>query len=155
MCQQVQILSIFENSFCKLENPKKILQKINFRHLSGLPVRRLRTHAAAITCVKFNEDSSVAISGSRDNTIQCFDIRNRIQEPIQTLKEAKDCITSVIVNEHKIISSSLDGCIRHYDLRAGQMTCDKIGIPVICLTQTSDEQCLLSKLINSQYLTYF
>lgn len=35
---------------------------------TGLPVRRLRTHAGAVSCVKFNEDSSVAISGSRDNT---------------------------------------------------------------------------------------
>lgn len=63
---------------------------------------------------------------------------------MQTLKEAKDCITALVVNEHKIISASLDGCVRHYDLRAGQLTCDKIGIPVISLTQTSDEQCLLA-----------
>lgn len=36
---------------------------------TGLPVRRLRTHAGAVSCVKFNEDSSVAISGGRDNTV--------------------------------------------------------------------------------------
>lgn len=76
---------------------------------TGLPVRRLRTHAAGVTCVKFNEDSTVAISGSRDNTVQCFDIRSRAQEPIQALRDAKDCITSLIVSDHKIISSSLDG----------------------------------------------
>ena len=76
---------------------------------TGLPVRRLRTHAAGVTCVKFNEDSTVAISGSRDNTVQCFDIRSRAQEPIQALRDAKDCITSLIVSDHTIISSSLDG----------------------------------------------
>ncbi|CRL01277.1 CLUMA_CG014299, isoform B [Clunio marinus] len=111
---------------------------------TGLPVRRLRTHAGAVSCVKFNEDSSVAISGSRDNTVQCFDIRTRALEPIQTLKEAKDCITGLIVTEHKIISSSLDGCIRHYDLRAGELTCDKVGEPITAVTMTSDEQCVLA-----------
>jgi mitogen-activated protein kinase organizer 1 len=60
------------------------------------------------------------------------------------LKEAKDCITGLIVTEHKIISSSLDGCVRHYDLRAGEMTCDKIGEPITSLAMTSDEQCLLA-----------
>lgn len=111
---------------------------------TGLPVRRLRTHAGAVSCVKFNEDSSVAVSGSRDNTVQCFDIRSRAFEPIQAMKEAKDCITGLIVTEHKIISSSLDGCIRHYDLRAGEMTCDKIGEPITAMSMTRDEQCILA-----------
>lgn len=111
---------------------------------TGLPVRRLRTHDGAVSCVKFNEDSSVAVSGSRDNTVQCFDIRSRAFEPIQAMKEAKDCITGLIVTEHKIISSSLDGCIRHYDLRAGEMTCDKIGEPITAMSMTRDEQCILA-----------
>lgn len=111
---------------------------------TGLPVRRLRTHASAVSCVKFNEDSSVAVSGSRDNTVQCFDIRSRALEPIQALKEAKDCITGLIVTEHKIISSSLDGCIRYYDLRAGELTCDKIGEPITSMSMTRDEQCILA-----------
>jgi mitogen-activated protein kinase organizer 1 len=110
---------------------------------TGLPVRRLRTHASAVTCVKFNEDSSVAISGSRDNTVQFFDIRSRALEPIQTLKEAKDCITGLIVCEHKIISSSLDGCVRIYDLRAGELTCDNVHEPITAMSITSDEQCVL------------
>lgn len=113
-------------------------------HISGLPVRRLRTHAAAVLCVKFNEDSSVAVSGSRDNSVQLFDIRSRALEPIQKLTDAKDCITSLIVHGHKIISSSLDGIIRHYDIRVGQLTSDKIGIPITYLSITSDEQCLLA-----------
>lgn len=63
---------------------------------------------------------------------------------MQTLKEAKDCITGLFVTEHKIISSSLDGCIRHYDLRAGEMTCDKIGESITAMSMTSDEQCILA-----------
>lgn len=111
---------------------------------TGLPVRRLRTHAGSVSCVRFNEDSSVAISGSRDNSVQCFDIRSRALEPIQTMKEAKDCITGLIVTDHKIISSSLDGCIRHYDLRAGEMTCDKLCEPITSMSMAKDEQCILA-----------
>jgi mitogen-activated protein kinase organizer 1 len=111
---------------------------------TGLPVRRLRTHAAGVTCVRFNEESNVAISGSRDNTVQCFDIRSRALEPIQTLKHAKDCITGLHVSQHKIISSSLDGSIRYYDLRAGELVCDSISEPITTMSMTSDEQCVLA-----------
>lgn len=60
------------------------------------------------------------------------------------MKEAKDCITGVIVTPHKIISSSLDGCIRQYDIRAGELTSDKIGEPITHICLTRDEQCILA-----------
>lgn len=88
---------------------------------TGLPVRRIRTHLSHVTCVRFNYDSTVAISGSRDNSVQCYDIRSRSLQPIQVLKEAKDCITDLIITENKIISASLDGHIRYYDIRAGSI----------------------------------
>jgi len=88
--------------------------------MTALPVRRLRTHVASVTCCKFNLESTVAITGSRDNSVQMFDIRSRSMEPIQSLRQAKDCITDLIVTDHKIISSSLDGHIRYYDIRAGK-----------------------------------
>jgi mitogen-activated protein kinase organizer 1 len=112
--------------------------------VTGVQIRRIKNHAAGITCVKFSEDSKVAVSGSRDNTVQCFDIRSRSLQPFQTLKEAKDCITGLLVTENNIITSSLDGYIRNYDIRAGEMTCDKIGIPITSLAITNDEQCLLA-----------
>lgn len=111
---------------------------------TGQPVRRLRLHAGGVSCVKFNEDSSIAVSGSKDHTLMCWDIRTRRLEPIQVMKDAKDCITAIVINDHKIIASSLDGCIRHYDIRAGELTCDKIGIPVTYIVQTKDEQCLVA-----------
>lgn len=65
-------------------------------------------------------------------------------EPIQTLKQAKDCVTGLHVSQHKIITSSLDGCIRHYDLRAGELICDTVGEPITAMSMTSDEQCVLA-----------
>lgn len=111
---------------------------------TGQPLRRLRCHAGGVKCVRFNEDSSIAISGSRDNTVMCWDIRTRKLEPIQIMKDASDCITSVITNDRKIITSSLDGCVRHYDIRAGELICDKVGEPITYIVQTKDEQCILA-----------
>lgn len=111
---------------------------------TGQPVRRLRGHAGGVKCVSFNEDSSIAISGGRDNAVFCWDIRTRRLEPVQMMREAKDCITSVLSNENKIITSSLDGCVRCYDIRVGEMTCDKVGVPITYLNMTQDEQCLLA-----------
>ncbi|XP_030383716.1 WD repeat domain-containing protein 83 isoform X1 [Scaptodrosophila lebanonensis] len=111
---------------------------------TGLPVRRLRSHAGGVRCVRFNEDSSIAISGGRDNAVMCWDIRTRRLEPVQVMKEARDCITTVLTNDHKIFAASLDGCVRHYDIRVGEMTCDKIGEPVTYLALTRDEQCLVA-----------
>uniref|UniRef100_A0A1A9WNY8 WD repeat domain-containing protein 83 n=1 Tax=Glossina brevipalpis TaxID=37001 RepID=A0A1A9WNY8_9MUSC len=111
---------------------------------TGRPIRRLRGHAGGVKCVCFNEDSSVAISGGRDNAVFCWDVRTRRLEPIQMMREAKDCISSVISNDHMIIASSLDGCIRCYDIRAGELMCDKLDVPITYMTMTRDEQCLLA-----------
>jgi len=51
----------------------------------GRVKRRLRQHAAAVNCVEYNEDSSVVVSGSNDNTVCCWDTRSRNNSPIQVL----------------------------------------------------------------------
>lgn len=111
---------------------------------TGVPVRRLRGHAGGVKCVCFNEDSSIAISGGRDNAVACWDIRTRSLEPIQKMRDAKDCITSVLTNERYIITSSLDGCVRHYDIRAGELICDEIRLPITYLALSKDDQCVLA-----------
>lgn len=107
------------------------------------PLRRLRCHAGGITCVAFSEDSNVAISGGKDNLVMCWDIRTRKLEPIQTMNDAKDCISRILVNEFEIIVSSFDGCVRRYDVRKGELTCDRVGVSVIDIAQTKDTRCTL------------
>lgn len=107
------------------------------------PLRRLRCHAGGVNCVRLNEDSGLAVSGGKDNLLMCWDIRSRKQEPIQVMNDAKDCITAIIVTDHQIVSASLDGCVRHYDLRSGQLTCDQIGPPIVHMAQTRNGQCVL------------
>lgn len=103
----------------------------------------MRCHAGGVTCIAFSEDSNVAISGGMDNLVMCWDIRTRKLEPIQTMNEAKDGITRIIVNEFEIVVSSLDGCIRRYDLRKGEITCDNVGESIVYISQTKDSKCTL------------
>ncbi|XP_066594428.1 WD repeat domain-containing protein 83 isoform X2 [Prorops nasuta] len=110
---------------------------------TGMPVRRLRGHAGPINTVKFNEESTMAISGSRDNSVMCWDIRSRAQDPVQTLSDAKDAISSIRISDHEILSASFDGKIRRYDIRVGQLSTDNMGDAVTCASFTRDGQCVL------------
>uniref|UniRef100_A0A0V0GC02 WD repeat domain-containing protein 83 n=1 Tax=Triatoma dimidiata TaxID=72491 RepID=A0A0V0GC02_TRIDM len=110
---------------------------------TGKPLRRLRVHVSNVSCVKFNEESSLAFSGSIDNSVMIWDLRAFNFQPVQTLKDAKDSITSLHVSDYEIITGSLDCKIRRYDIRAGSLFMDYIGEPVICASLTQDGQCFI------------
>ena len=57
---------------------------------------------AAVNCVAFNEDSSVVVSGSVDTTVKVWDTRSRAQDPIQTLEEPRDSVTSLDISDHEV-----------------------------------------------------
>ncbi|XP_017774886.1 PREDICTED: WD repeat domain-containing protein 83 isoform X1 [Nicrophorus vespilloides] len=110
---------------------------------TGAPLRRLRGHASGITCVKYNEESSVGISGSLDNTVMIWDLKSRRQEPVQILNQAKDCINSIQVTDHEILTGSVDCSIRRYDIRNRKLHSDFIGAPIMSVNYTSDGQCIV------------
>jgi hypothetical protein len=47
--------------------------------------------------------------------------------PIQVLEDAKDSVTAVQIKNYEIITGSVDGKLRTYDLRAGQLSTDVVG----------------------------
>lgn len=69
----------------------------------------------------------MVVSGSRDNSVMCWDVRSRAQDPAQTLNDAKDSISSVKVSDYEILSSSFDCKIRRYDMRNGELLTDYMG----------------------------
>ena len=92
---------------------------------------------------RFNEDSSIALSGSVDGTVKCWDVKSKRQEPVQTLEECKDTVTSLDVSDHEILVGSADSSVRRYDLRNGQLMTDYVGNPITSVSFTKDGQCLL------------
>lgn len=87
-----------------------------------------------INSVCFNSDASVFASASYDQTAKVWDGRSRSMEPIQVLEGAKDSVTTVYLDESEILTTSVDGCFRTYDLRMGQLRTDHLGSPVASLS---------------------
>ncbi|XP_049795271.1 WD repeat domain-containing protein 83 [Schistocerca nitens] len=111
---------------------------------TGRPLRRLRGHAGRINCICFNEESSIIVSGSQDCTVRCWDIRCRqTRDAEMVLAESSDAVTSLFVTDHEIVTGSLDGRVRRYDVRAGELVTDCVAQPVTCVSQTRDGQCVV------------
>ncbi|NXD32508.1 WDR83 protein, partial [Spelaeornis formosus] len=87
--------------------------------------------------------------GSIDSTVRCWDCRSRRPDPIQVLDEAKDGISSVKLSGHEILTGSVDGRVRRYDLRAGQLCSDYIGSPITSVCFSKDGQCVLAASLDS------
>jgi len=124
---------------------------------TGKIVRNFRgAHAGPVNCVRFNEDSSVAVSGSTDATCKCWDLRSRRMEPVQTLAETGDTVTSIDVSDHEILVGSADGKVRRYDLRNGSLVTDLVGSkPVTSVAFSEDGQSVLVNLCQGQPLRLF
>lgn len=115
---------------------------------TGKILRKYRGHAGTVNCVKYNEDSSVILSGSTDNSVRIWDCKSRKLEPLQVLDEAKDSVTSIQVSDHEILTGSADGYFRRYDLRTGRMHADFIGKAVSSVSFTKDGQCVLASTLD-------
>ena len=73
------------------------------------------------------EDGSVVVSGSYDATVRLWDCKSQSTKPIQVLEEARDSVSSLHLVGHEIVTGSVDGRLRIYDLRMGLIFVDVIG----------------------------
>ncbi|NXE30930.1 WDR83 protein, partial [Ardeotis kori] len=89
------------------------------------------------------------LPGSIDSTVRCWDCRSRRPDPVQVLDEAKDGVSSVKLSDHEILSGSVDGRVRRYDLRAGQLYSDYVGSPITSVCFSKDGQCALAASLDS------
>jgi len=68
-------------------------------------------------------------------------------------EEAKDSVTSVLVSkdsgEGEVITGSVDGKLRRYDLRMGMIYVDIIAQPITSLSQTLDDRAILVSTLDS------
>ena len=67
------------------------------------------------------------LAGSFDATVRLWDCKSQSTKPIQVLDESKDSVSSLHIAGHEIVTGSVDGRVRLYDLRMGQIYVDVIG----------------------------
>jgi mitogen-activated protein kinase organizer 1 len=104
-------------------------------------------HSSRINTVCFaGTEDSVLISGSFDASVRIWDTKSSAQKPIQVLSEAKDSISCVLVNRnggYEIVTGSVDGRVRYYDLRMGRMDTDVLPGPVTSLAAMRGGEAML------------
>lgn len=42
---------------------------------TGQPIRKLRGHSSRINCVRLNAEGTMAVTGSYDSTVRCWDLK--------------------------------------------------------------------------------
>ncbi|RKP24322.1 nuclear mRNA splicing protein [Syncephalis pseudoplumigaleata] len=117
---------------------------------AGEVSRRFSGHLQRVNCVGFNAEATVLFSGSYDATVRAWDLRAASRVPIQVLKDAKDSVASLVVSSHEVLTGSVDGKVRCYDLRMGQLSTDEIGHPVTSVQFTGDGNCLLVSTLDAR-----
>jgi mitogen-activated protein kinase organizer 1 len=107
-------------------------------------IGRFRAHTERINTLAFNSECAILVTGSYDKTVKAWDLKARApRDGIMTLTDFKDSVSSVVVTDHEIIASSIDGTVRTWDLRMGRATCDHICHPVTNISLSNDGNCLL------------
>ena len=108
-------------------------------------------HTSRINCVSFAGDGdSLLVSGGFDTTARIWDVKSGSLKPVQVLTEAKDAITTLLVRGPEIVTGSVDGRVRSYDVRMGKCTTDVIGASVTSLALTRDGRSVLVGSLDSK-----
>ncbi|CBQ71687.1 conserved hypothetical protein [Sporisorium reilianum SRZ2] len=101
---------------------------------TGSVVRRFNGHVGKVNDVRFggrDGDGSVVVVGGTDGVVRVYDLRAQgAWRPIMELNDATDAVTSLSVQQHTLWSGSVDGRVRCYDVRAGQLRTDTFAAPV-------------------------
>ena len=86
------------------------------------------------------------LSGAEDKAVHLWDLRARPGKPTLTLDEARDSITSIDVHSDgfAIVTGSVDGCVRTYDLRQGELSEDNLSSPVTNVSISHNNDCVLA-----------
>lgn len=69
--------------------------------------------------------------GSFDSTVRLWDTKTQSGKPLMILSEARDSISALFVLDHEIVTGSIDGRVRSYDIRMGIMSEDVIGCKLL------------------------
>lgn len=110
---------------------------------------KLRHHDSRVNAVAYNEEGNVLASAGYDRKLCLWDLLSRSRDPIQTMTDAKDSVTAVLIQGHEIISASVDGTVLTYDVRMGKIHIDHLHSAVTSLQISGDGNCLLAGCIDN------
>lgn len=113
---------------------------------SSRVLRRFQAHLQRTNAVMLNDDDTVLFTASNDKTVKCWDLRaqNNNRDPMESLEGSTDSVTALAKTSNAIVTASVDGAVRIYDLRKGCMQTDFISPdPITSLTISADERLYL------------
>jgi mitogen-activated protein kinase organizer 1 len=115
-------------------------------------VTRYHRHDGIVNAAAFGGlDDALLLTGSYDKYVRIFDVRSRSSAPAQVLRGASDSIsdvTSCSTNEARIFAGSIDGTVRTFDARQGQVFVDDLCAPVGTLSVSHDRECVLASCLD-------
>lgn len=114
---------------------------------TGRVIRRIQAHSHRINSIAMNEESSVLFTASYDKTVSAWDLRSNSREPIQTMKDFTDSVTSVITSLSSVITGCVDGKLRTYDIRSNRLSIDDLEESITSVRLTNDKKCVLCSCI--------
>ena len=119
---------------------------------TGRVLRKFRGHMSKINAVAFGAGDDVLVSAGYDRSVRVWDCRSNSWDPIQTMDPFGDSVTSVAVHDAAIIAGSVDGTVRTFDVRRGEMFTEHLHQPVCSVALSHDGKCVLASRLDSRLL---
>lgn len=117
---------------------------------SGQVIRKFTGHDRKVNALAFGPKEEVLLSASHDKTVRIWDLRARGKGPIQVLTGTVDSVLCLMTHGDEIITGSVDGALRTYDVRQGQLVTDQLQQPIGSISVSNDGECLLVSTLDSQ-----
>lgn len=114
-------------------------------------IRRIRGHIGRVNCVRFHPKGQLILSGGYDTKVHIWDCRSNMRDPVQSLVDAQDSVTTLCQGDGTIWTTSVDGKIRLYDVRNGQLVEDFLGSAVTNFNISRDHQCYLASSLDNTH----
>jgi len=84
---------------------------------SHTKVDSFKGHKGSVYCLQFDANSNMLVSGSGDDTVKIYDMRNSVA-PLATLSGHKNCVDTIHCVGDRLVSGSRDHHLNVWDLRS-------------------------------------
>ena len=92
---------------------------------TGKTIRKFEGHTSRINTCAWNNDCSILATGSYDTSLRLWDCKSASSHCVEELKGFRDSVSKVLIKDYQIIGSCIDGTVRTFDARMGEITIDE------------------------------